>query len=33
MLEGGHVPNDRRGLIREVLDFLDRYQPGGNGGQ
>ena len=31
MLEGGHVPNDWRGLIREVLDFLDKYQPVGNG--
>jgi hypothetical protein len=26
MLEGGHVPNDWRGMIREVLDFLDQYQ-------
>jgi hypothetical protein len=26
MLEGGHVPNDFRGLIREILDFLDKYQ-------
>jgi dienelactone hydrolase len=24
-LEGGHVPNDRRGLIREVLDWYDKY--------
>ena len=26
MLDGGHVPNDFRGLIREILDFLDKYQ-------
>jgi pimeloyl-ACP methyl ester carboxylesterase len=24
-LEGGHVPNDMRGVIREVLDWFDRY--------
>jgi serine/threonine protein kinase/dienelactone hydrolase len=24
-LEGGHVPNDLRGLFRETLDWLDRY--------
>ena len=24
-LEGGHVPNDWRGLIREVLDWFDKY--------
>jgi dienelactone hydrolase len=24
-LEGGHVPNDMRGLIREVLDWFDKY--------
>src|SRR3954463_8692152 len=24
-LEGGHVPNDKRGLIREVLDWYDKY--------
>ena len=27
MLDGGHVPNDFRTLIREVLDWLDKYQP------
>jgi predicted Ser/Thr protein kinase len=27
MLDGGHIPNDFRGLIREVLDWLDKYQP------
>ena len=25
VLEGGHAPADIRGLIREVLDWLDRY--------
>jgi eukaryotic-like serine/threonine-protein kinase len=25
-LEGGHMPSDRLGIIREVLDWLDRYQ-------
>jgi pimeloyl-ACP methyl ester carboxylesterase len=25
LLEGGHLPPDRRELIREVLDWLDRY--------
>jgi eukaryotic-like serine/threonine-protein kinase len=25
-LEGGHIPTDRLGIIREVLDWLDRYQ-------
>ena len=24
-LEGGHIPSDRREIIREVLDWLDRY--------
>jgi formylglycine-generating enzyme required for sulfatase activity/dienelactone hydrolase len=24
-LEGGHVPNDYRGVIREVLDWFDKY--------
>jgi hypothetical protein len=24
-LEGGHVPSDWRGLIKEVLDWLDKY--------
>lgn len=24
-LEGGHVPNDRRGFMREVLAWLDKY--------
>jgi hypothetical protein len=24
-LEGGHVPNDFRGFVREVLDWFDRY--------
>jgi formylglycine-generating enzyme required for sulfatase activity/pimeloyl-ACP methyl ester carboxylesterase len=24
-LEGGHVPNDWRGLIKEVLDWFDKY--------
>jgi len=24
-LQGGHVPNDRRGQIREVLDWYDKY--------
>ena len=27
MLDGGHVPTDFRELIREVLDWLDKYQP------
>ena len=27
VLDGGHVPNDFRALIREVLDWLDKYQP------
>jgi hypothetical protein len=27
MLDGGHIPNDWFGLIREVLDWLDKYQP------
>jgi dienelactone hydrolase len=31
MLAGGHVPNDWNGLIREVLDWLDMYQPVRNG--
>jgi hypothetical protein len=25
VLEGGHAPADIRGLIREVLDWLDKY--------
>jgi hypothetical protein len=25
LLEGGHLPPDRRAIIREVLDWLDRY--------
>jgi len=25
LLEGGHVPSDRREIVREVLDWLDRY--------
>ena len=25
LLEGGHIPSDRRAVIREVLDWLDRY--------
>jgi pimeloyl-ACP methyl ester carboxylesterase len=25
VLEGGHVPQDRRALIREVLDWYDKY--------
>jgi dipeptidyl aminopeptidase/acylaminoacyl peptidase len=25
LLEGGHVPRDRLGIIKEVLDWLDRY--------
>jgi formylglycine-generating enzyme required for sulfatase activity/tRNA A-37 threonylcarbamoyl transferase component Bud32/dienelactone hydrolase len=25
VLEGGHVPNDFKGLIREVLDWYDKY--------
>lgn len=25
-LDGGHMPSDRMGMIREVLDWLDRYQ-------
>jgi eukaryotic-like serine/threonine-protein kinase len=25
MLDGGHVPNDRRAVFREVLDWLDKY--------
>jgi hypothetical protein len=33
MLEGGHVPNDIRGRIREVLDWLDKHQRVGNGSQ
>jgi hypothetical protein len=24
-LEGGHVPNDFRGLVREALDWFDKY--------
>ena len=24
-LEGGHVPNDMRGLFRETLDWFDKY--------
>ena len=24
-LEGGHVPNDMRSMIREVLDWFDKY--------
>lgn len=24
-LEGGHVPQDMRGLVKEVLDWFDRY--------
>jgi dipeptidyl aminopeptidase/acylaminoacyl peptidase len=24
-LEGGHLPSERRAIIREVLDWLDRY--------
>ncbi len=27
ILDGGHAPNDIRGMIREILDWLDRYQP------
>lgn len=26
ILDGGHMPNDRLGIIREVLDWLDKYQ-------
>ena len=25
VLDGGHVPNDTRGLIREVLNWYDKY--------
>jgi hypothetical protein len=25
LLDGGHLPPDRRAIIREVLDWLDRY--------
>ena len=25
VLEGGHVPNDFNGLVREALDWLDKY--------
>ncbi|MEE9184744.1 MAG: SUMF1/EgtB/PvdO family nonheme iron enzyme, partial [Acidimicrobiia bacterium] len=25
LLEGGHIPSDRREIIKEVLDWLDRY--------
>lgn len=25
LLEGGHIPTDRRAIIREVLTWLDRY--------
>ena len=25
LLDGGHVPNDFRGLVRETLDWYDRY--------
>ena len=25
VLEGGHLPPDRRAIIREILDWLDRY--------
>ena len=24
-LEGGHIPSDRNEMIRETLDWLDRY--------
>ncbi len=24
-LEGGHIPSDRNEIIRETLDWLDRY--------
>lgn len=24
-LEGGHIPSDRLAIIREVLDWLDKY--------
>ena len=25
LLDGGHVPNDFRGLVREALDWFDKY--------
>jgi hypothetical protein len=25
LLDGGHIPTDRREVIREVLDWLDRH--------
>jgi hypothetical protein len=25
VLDGGHIPSDRREVIREVLEWLDRY--------
>ncbi len=25
LLEGGHIPSDRNEIIRETLDWLDRY--------
>jgi formylglycine-generating enzyme required for sulfatase activity len=25
VLEGGHIPSDRRAIVRETLDWLDRY--------
>jgi alpha-beta hydrolase superfamily lysophospholipase len=25
LLEGGHVPHDRRALMREVVDWYDKY--------
>jgi pimeloyl-ACP methyl ester carboxylesterase len=30
-LDGGHVPHDWRAMIKEVLDWLDTYQPVRNG--
>lgn len=24
-VDGGHVPNDYRGLVREALDWYDKY--------
>lgn len=25
VLEGGHVPNDWQAVVKEILDWLDRY--------
>lgn len=30
ILEGGHLPYDMNAVIRETLDWLDRYRGGGS---